>query len=160
MGIWLKHDVITIVNAPLDSVWNTWSDLNSMPLWMSWIESVKTVDQKTSTLPDLTEWTLAANGFKFKWKAQITERIEGQKLKWESIGGLPTKGSVIFDENNEVLTTVNLSVTYELPKMIARIMEENILGKMVTNELQANIDRFKNLVEKNYMSEQSNSTNV
>ena len=150
MGIWLKHDVITTINAPLENVWHTWSDLDSMPLWMSWIESVKTIDQETSTLPDLTEWTLAANGFRFKWKAQITERIERQKLKWESIGGLPTKGSVIFNTENSNSTSVNLSVTYELPKMIARLMEENILGKMVTNELQANIDRFKNLVEKNY----------
>jgi len=150
MGIWLKHDVITNVNAPLESVWNTWSDLDSMPLWMSWIESVKTIDQKTSTLPDLTEWTLAANGFRFTWKAQITERIELEKLKWESIGGLPTKGSVLFNSKSEELTSVNLSVTYELPKMIARLMKENILGKMVTNELQANIDRFKLLVEKNH----------
>ena len=150
MGIWLKHNVVTTVKAPLDNVWKTWSDLDSMPLWMSWIESVKTLDQNTSTLPDLTEWTLAANGFRFKWKAQITERIEKQKLKWESIGGLPTKGSVIFSEDNQELTLVNLSVTYELPKMIARLMEENILGKMVTKELQANIDRFRDLVENNY----------
>ena len=150
MGIWLEHNVITTVNAPLVNVWKTWSDLDSMPLWMSWIESVKTIDQKTSTLPDLTEWTLSANGFKFKWKAQITERIDMQKLKWESIGGLPTKGSVIFSEDNENITSVDLSVTYELPRMIARIMEENILGKMVTNELQANIDRFRDLVENNY----------
>tara|TARA_B100000965_G_scaffold345839_1_gene316866 strand:+ start:1170 stop:1634 length:465 start_codon:yes stop_codon:yes gene_type:complete len=150
MGIWLKHNVITTVKAPLDNVWHTWSDLDSMPLWMSWIESVKTINHKTSTLPDLTEWTLAANGFKFKWKAQITERIDKQKLKWESIGGLPTKGSVLFSEDNTNETLVNLSVTYELPKMIARIMEENILGKMVTNELQANINRFKDLVESNY----------
>ena len=150
MGIWLEHNVITTVNAPLVNVWKTWSDLDAMPLWMSWIESVKTIDQKTSTLPDLTEWTLSANGFKFKWKAQITERIDMQKLKWESIGGLPTKGSVIFSEDNENKTSVDLSVTYELPRMIARIMEENILGKMVTNELQANIDRFRDLVENNY----------
>ena len=150
MGIWLKHNVTTTVKAPLDNVWHTWSDMDSMPLWMSWIESVKTIDQNTSTLPDLTEWTLAANGFKFKWKAQITERIDKQKLKWESIGGLPTKGSVVFSEDNSNQTIVNLSVTYELPKMIARFMEENILGKMVTNELQANIDRFKDLVENNY----------
>ena len=151
MGIWLKHNVITTIKAPLDNVWYTWSDLDSMPLWMSWIESVKTIDQDTSTLPDLTEWTLAANGFKFKWKAQITERIDRQKLKWESIGGLPTQGSVTFsDDDNSNVTLVNLSVTYELPKMIARFMEENILGKMVTNELQANIDRFKDLVESNY----------
>ena len=40
--------------------------------------------------------------------------------------------------------------------MIARFMEENILGKMVTNELQANIDRLKDLVEKNYTKNISN----
>ena len=156
MGTWLKHDVITIVNAPLENVWATWCDLDSMPLWMSWIQSVKTVDEETSTLPDLTEWTLAANGFKFKWKAQITERIENNKLEWKSIGGLPTEGSVIFDSEGEQSTLVKLAITYELPKMIARFMEENILGKMVTNELQANIDRFKDLVEKNYTENQSN----
>ena len=156
MGTWLKHDVTTIVNAPLDNVWNTWSDLDSMSLWMSWIESVKTIDQETSTLPDLTEWTLSANGFKFKWKAQITERIEKNKLEWKSIGGLPTQGSVIFESKGDKSTSVNLAVTYELPKMIARFMEEKILGKMVTNELQANIDRFRDLVEKNYKNELSN----
>ena len=156
MGTWLKHEVITIVNAPLDNVWNTWSDLDSMSLWMSWIESVKTIDQAPSTLPDLTEWTLAANGFKFKWKAQITERIEQNKLKWKSIGGLPTQGSVIFESKGDQLTSVNLAVTYELPRMIARFMEEKILGKMVTNELQANIDRFRDLVEKNYKNELTN----
>tara|TARA_Y100000589_G_C26988145_1_gene561453 strand:- start:305 stop:775 length:471 start_codon:yes stop_codon:yes gene_type:complete len=156
MGTWLKHDVLTIVNAPLKNVWQTWSDLDSMPLWMSWIESVKTIDQDTSTLPDLTEWTLAANGFKFKWKAQITERVEWEKLQWESVGGLPTKGSVLFSSENQNVTSVNLSVTYELPRMIARLMEENILGKMVTNELQANIERFKNLVEKNHSLEDIN----
>ena len=156
MGTWLKHEVTTIVNAPLNNVWETWSDLDSMSLWMSWIESVKTVDQETSTLPDLTEWTLSANGFKFKWKAQITERIEKNKLKWQSIGGLPTKGSVLFESTGEQSTSVNLTVTYELPKMIARFMEEKILGKMVTNELQANIDRFRDLVEKNYKMTLSN----
>ena len=156
MGTWLKHEVKTVVQAPLDNVWNTWSDLDSMSLWMSWIESVKTVDQETSTLPDLTEWTLAANGFKFKWKAQITERVDKSKLKWKSIGGLPTEGSVVFQSTSTESTSVNLSITYELPKMIARFMEENILGKMVTNELQANIDRFKELVEKNYKKELSN----
>ena len=150
MGTWLKHDVITVVNAPLENVWDTWSDLDSMSLWMSWIESVKTVDEETSTLPELTEWTLAANGIRFKWKAQITERVEKSKLKWKSIGGLPTEGSVVFESKSDQKTTVNLAITYELPKMIARLMEENILGKMVTNELQANIDRFKDLVEKNY----------
>ena len=85
MGQWLEHTVSTNINAPIAVVWHFWSDLDSMPKWMTWIESVKTVDEETSKLPDLTEWTLAANGFRFKWQAQITERIEAQKLKWKDV---------------------------------------------------------------------------
>ena len=147
MGNWLNHTVITEINAPVEVVWKFWSDLDSMPLWMTWIESVKTVDQETSTLPDLTEWTLAANGFRFKWKAQITERIEAQKLEWKSVGGLPTTGAVRFYPEENLKTVVKLKISYELPKILARLMKENILGGMVTKELQINLDRFKQLIE-------------
>ena len=147
MGRWLEHTVTCDIKAPVSKVWEVWNDMEAMPLWMSWIESVKTIEAPTKTLPDLTEWTLAANGFRFKWQAKINERIEAQKLQWESIGGLPTKGSVRFYVEEESRTIVKLSVTYELPRAIAPLMEANILGGMVTNELQGNLDRFKDLVE-------------
>ena len=148
MGRWLEHNVTCDINAPVSKVWEVWNDLDAMPLWMSWIESVKTIEEPTKTLPDLTEWTLAANGFRFKWQAKINERIEAEKLQWESVGGLPTKGSVHFSVEEANRTVVKLSVTYELPRAIAPLMEANILGSMVTNELQGNLDRFKDLVEK------------
>ncbi len=150
MGRWLEHTVTSNVRASVGHVWEVWSDLEAMPLWMSWIESVKTVEEETTTLPDLTEWTLAANGFRFKWKARIIERVDAQKLKWESVGGLPTKGSVHFYSEQEQVTSVKLSVTYELPKVLAPLMEPSILGGMVTKELQANLDRFRDLVESGY----------
>ena len=150
MGRWLEHTVITNIKAPISRVWTIWSDLEAMPLWMSWIESVRTLDESATTLPDLTEWTLAANGFRFKWKAKINERIEAQKLQWESVGGLPTKGCVRFCPEKESLTVVKLTVSYELPRVLAPIMESNILGNLVTNELQENINRFKDLVESDY----------
>ncbi len=150
MGRILEHTVISKINAPVEIVWNVWSDLEAMPLWMTWIESVKTIDDETKVLPDLTEWTLAANGFRFKWKAKINKRVDKGNLEWESIGGLPTKGCVNFYADNTNITTVKLIISYELPKMIARLMEENILGKMVTNELQINLDNFKKLVESRY----------
>ncbi len=146
MGQWLEHTVISRINAPVEQVWNVWSDLEAMPLWMTWIESVKPLDNETKTLPDLTEWTLSANGFRFKWKAQINERVAQQRLKWSSVGGLPTKGSVQFEEEGNT-TFVKLIISYELPKALARFMKEDILGKLVTNELQNNLDNFKNLVE-------------
>ena len=150
MGKWLEHTVISEIQAPKEVVWRFWSDLDSMSKWMTWIESVKTIDEQTSKLPDLTEWTLAANGFRFKWKAQITQRIEAEELHWESIGGLPTKGCVFFSEKSQkdkLSTVVKLQISYDLPSILARLMEENILGSMVTNELQNNINRFKSLVE-------------
>ena len=151
MGSWLEHTVTSEINAPVRDVWSVWSDLDAMPLWMTWIESVKAIDQETKTLPDLTEWTLAANGFRFKWKAKINDRIEAEKLQWESVGGLPTKGYVHFYEEKENLTTVKLTISYELPKVLAPLMKANIIGGMVTNELQINIDRFKELVELRYI---------
>ncbi|WP_320673539.1 SRPBCC family protein [Prochlorococcus sp. MIT 1341] len=150
MGRWLEHTVTSNIDAPVERVWAVWSDLDAMPLWMSWIESVKTVEEETKILPDLTEWTLAANGFRFKWKARISERIDAQKLKWESVGGLPTKGAVRFYSEELNHTVVKLTVSYELPKVLAPLMEANILGGMVNKELQANLDRFRDLVESGY----------
>ena len=150
MGRWLEHTVTSDIQAPVSQVWTVWSDLEAMPRWMSWIESVKTIDEQAKVLPDLTEWTLAANGFRFKWKARITQRIDAQKLQWESVGGLPTKGAVRFYSEEKKHTVVKLTVSYELPKVLAPLMEPSILGGMVTNELQENIDRFRDLVESGY----------
>ena len=142
MGRLLEHTVTSEVSASANRVWKVWSDLEAMPKWMRWIESVKTLDD-----PDLTDWTLAAQGFRFHWKARITQRVEAQQLHWESVGGLPTKGAVRFYPETPDLTVVKLSVTYELPRVLAPLMEPSILGNIVTKELQANLDRFRDLVE-------------
>ncbi len=143
MGRWLEHSVTAEIAASSERVWEVWSDLEAMPKWMRWIESVVTEPND----PDLTDWTLAAQGFRFHWKARITQRVEAQQLHWESVGGLPTKGAVRFYPQGEALTAVKLSVSYELPGVLAPLMEPSILGGIVTKELQANLDRFKQLVE-------------
>jgi uncharacterized membrane protein len=143
MGRWLDHTVTTEIAAPVERVWAVWSDLEAMPRWMRWIESVVTVADD----PDLTDWTLAAQGFRFHWKARITQRVEAQQLHWQSVGGLPTKGAVRFYPQTPELTAVKLSVSYELPAALAPLMEPTMLGGMVTKELQANLDRFRDLVE-------------
>jgi uncharacterized membrane protein len=144
MGRWLEHSVTTVIEAPVERVWEVWSDLEAMPRWMRWIESVIGVEGD----PDLTDWTLAAQGFRFHWKARITRRVEAQQLHWESVGGLPTKGAVRFYSEGPERTAVKLSVSYELPAVLAPLMEPTIMGGIVTRELQANLDRFKELVER------------
>jgi len=142
MGRWLEHSVTTEIKAPVERVWEVWSDLEAMPRWMRWIESVVTTHD-----PDLTNWTLVAQGFRFQWQARITQRIEAQQLHWESVGGLPTKGAVRFYPLGAGHTAVKLTVSYELPAIIAPLMEPSIMGMIVTKELQANLDRFRDCVE-------------
>ena len=73
--------------------------------------------------------------------------MDQQQLHWESVGGLPTRGAVRFYPEAADRTVVKLSVTYELPGVLAPLMEPSILGGIVTKELQANLDRFRDLVE-------------
>jgi uncharacterized membrane protein len=73
--------------------------------------------------------------------------VEAQQLHWESVGGLPTRGAVRFYPLGSLRTAVKLTVSYELPAVLAPLMEPSIMGGIVTKELQANLDRFKNLVE-------------
>jgi len=143
MGRWLEHSVTTEIHAPVERVWAVWSDLEAMPRWMRWIESVVTRAED----PDLTDWTLAAQGFRFQWQARITRRLEAQQLHWQSVGGLPTRGAVRFYPLSPERTAVKLTVSYELPGVLAPLMEPSILGNIVTKELQANLDRFRDLVE-------------
>ena len=145
MGRWLEHTVTTDVRASVDKVWEVWSDLEAMPKWMRWIESVRTLDD-----PDLTNWTLAAQGFRFTWKARSTQRVEAQQLHWQSVGGLPTKGAVRFSSEAPDRTVVKLTVSYELPGVLAPLMETSILGGIVVKELQSNLDRFRDLVQESY----------
>ena len=142
MGRWLEHSVTTEIEAPVDRVWEVWSDLEAMPRWMRWIESVVTLED-----PDLTDWTLAAQCFRFHWKARITMRVPSQQLHWQSVGGLPTKGAVRFYPLGGLRTAVKLTVSYELPAVLAPLMEPTIMGGIVTKELQANLDRFRDLVQ-------------
>jgi uncharacterized membrane protein len=152
MGRWLEHSVITTIRAPVAQVWLLWSDLEAMPLWMRWIESVVTLDD-----PNLTEWTLAAQGFRFQWQARITNRVEKQQLNWESVRGLPTKGAVRFYPEGDHQTAVKLTVSYELPGVLAPLMDSSMLGGLVSKELQANLDRFRDLVEERAGSISGNS---
>ena len=58
MSDWLEHSVQIEVPAPIDLVWNLWSDLEKMPQWMKWIESVEvkfTNERSSKKFVKLTE---------------------------------------------------------------------------------------------------------
>ncbi|HEY9877242.1 MAG TPA: SRPBCC family protein [Leptolyngbyaceae cyanobacterium] len=137
MSEWLDHSVLVDVDVPIETVWSLWSDLEQMPRWMKWIDSVSVLEED----PELSRWKLASRGFEFTWLSRIVSLIPQQIIQWESVDGLPNRGAIRFYDRKGS-TTVKLTVSYAVPAII-KWMDGLFLGRLVEAELQSDLDRFK-----------------
>ena len=138
MSNWLEHSVQVEVEVPIDVVWGLWSDLEQMPRWMKWINSVEILADN----PDLSRWQLASGSFKFSWLSRILKTVPNQIIQWESVDGLPNRGAVRFYDRHNT-SIVKLTVAYAIPGILGQLMDNLFLGKIVESTLQADLDRFK-----------------
>ena len=138
MSNWLEHSVQVEVEAPMELVWSLWSDLEQMPRWMKWIDSVEILEDN----PDLSRWKLASNGFEFSWLSRITNLVSRQIIQWESVDGLPNRGAIRFYDRKET-SIVKLTVAYAIPGILGQIMDNLFLGRIVESTIQADLERFR-----------------
>lgn len=138
MPDWLEHTVQVEVEAPIDIVWSLWSDLEQMPRWMKWIDSVKVPDDN----PDISIWKLSSNGLEFSWRSRILKKIPNQIIEWQSVDGLPNRGAIRFYDR-KTSSIVKMTVAYAIPGVIGKIMDNLFLGKIVESTLNADLQRFK-----------------
>ncbi|BCX12639.1 MAG: membrane protein [Thermosynechococcus sp.] len=140
---WLEHTVQIEVAADVDRVWALWSDLEKMPLWMKWIESVVI----TAEDPTLSRWTLATGNWHFSWRSRICRQVKHQIIQWESVDGLPNRGAIRFYDR-QGSTIVKLSVSYAIPGVLAQMMDRLFLGRVVESTLQADLERFREYAQR------------
>lgn len=138
MTDWLEHTVQIEVDVPIETVWGLWSDLEQMPRWMKWIDSVEVLADN----PELSRWKLASGGFNFTWLSRIVKLVPGQIIQWESVDGLPNRGAVRFYDRHGS-SIVKLSVAYGIPGILGKIMDNLFLGRIVESTLMADMERFK-----------------
>jgi uncharacterized membrane protein len=135
---WLEHSVQVEVDAPIDLVWNLWSDLEQMPQWMKWIESVKILEDN----PELSRWKLASGGLEFTWLSRILKIVPQQMIQWESVDGLPNRGAIRFYDRHGS-SIVRLTAAYDIPGWLGKLMDNLFLGRVVESTLQADLERFR-----------------
>lgn len=138
MTDWLEHSVQIEVDAPIELVWELWSDLEQMPRWMKWIDSVQVLEEN----PELSRWKLASGIWQFSWLSRITKLIMQQIIQWESVDGLPNRGAVRFYDRKGS-SIVKMTVAYGIPGAIGQVMDELFLGNIVESTLQADLERFR-----------------
>jgi len=138
MSEWLKHSVQVEVEVPIELAWGLWSDLEQMPKWMKWIDSVQILPEK----PEISLWKLKTGGLEFTWKSRITKIIPHQIIQWESVDGLPNQGAIRFYDRYDN-SIVKMTVSYAIPGLIGKLMDNLFLGKVVESTIQADLERFK-----------------
>ncbi|HEY9805633.1 MAG TPA: SRPBCC family protein [Candidatus Obscuribacterales bacterium] len=138
MSDWLEHSVQVEVEVPIELAWSLWSDLEQMPCWMKWIDSVKVLEDN----PDLSRWKLATSGLEFSWLSRIVKIVPQQIIQWESVDGLPNRGAIRFYDRG-TSSIVKLSVSYAIPGIIGKLMDNLFLGRVVESTIQADLERFK-----------------
>jgi uncharacterized membrane protein len=138
MADWLEHTVQVEVEAPIELVWSLWYDLEQMPKWMKWIDSVKIPPDD----PDISIWKLNTGNLEFTWKSRILKMVPNQIIQWESIDGLPNQGAIRFYDRHGS-SIVKMTVSYAIPGIIGKIMDNLFLGKVVESTLQSNLEKFK-----------------
>jgi len=138
MTDWLEHTVQIEVETPVEHVWALWSDLEQMPRWMKWIDSVKVLEDD----PDLSRWKLASGSFEFSWLSRITKLVKHQIIQWESVDGLPNRGAIRFYDRGEN-SIVKLTVAYAIPGILGKLMDNLFLGRVVESTIQADLERFR-----------------
>ncbi|MEA5575005.1 SRPBCC family protein [Anabaena sp. UHCC 0451] len=138
MAEWLEHSVQVEVEAPIELVWGLWSDLEQMPKWMKWIESVKILPDD----PEISLWKLSTGGWDFTWKSRILKVVPNQIIQWESVDGLPNQGAIRFYDRHAG-SIVKMTVSYAIPGLLGKLMDNLFLGKVVESTIQADLERFK-----------------
>ncbi|MEL7037086.1 MAG: SRPBCC family protein [Cyanobacteria bacterium J06592_8] len=138
MSDWLEHSVQVEVQVPIELAWSLWSDLEQMPNWMKWIESVKILEDN----PELSRWKLAAGRFEFSWLSRILKEVPHQIIQWESVDGLPNQGAIRFYDRKES-SIVKLTFSYAIPGILGKLMDNLFLGRVVESTIQEDLERFR-----------------
>ncbi|MBD1937851.1 SRPBCC family protein [Microcoleus sp. FACHB-68] len=138
MSNWLEHSVQIEVAVPIELSWKLWSDLEQMPRWMKWIDSVKILEED----PDLSRWKLATGSLEFSWLSKITKIVPHQIIQWESVDGLPNRGAVRFYDRHGS-SIVKLTISYAIPGILGQLMDNLFLGRAVESTIEADLERFR-----------------
>ena len=153
MADWLEHSVQIEVDAPIDVVWQLWADLEQMPLWMQWIDSVKVLPDD----PQLSRWKLKTGSLEFSWLSRITKIVPHQIIEWESVDGLPNRGAIRFyDRHNSSI--VKLSIAYAIPGLLGKLMDNLFLGKAVESSLKKSLESFRDYAQQSTSSQVETQT--
>jgi uncharacterized membrane protein len=126
------------VDAPLNTVYNQWTQFEEFPRFMEGVKSVKQMDDKR------LHWHAEIAGKDKEWDAEIYRQEPDQAIAWRSISGAQNGGEVRFSSAGGNRTQITLTLSYDPEGIIENIGDA--LGA-VSMRVQGDLNRFKEFIE-------------
>jgi uncharacterized membrane protein len=126
------------VNAPIENVYNQWTQFEEFPRFMEGVEHVHQIDEKH------LHWVATIGGKRHEWDAEIVEQIPEQKIAWRSTSGKRNDGTVFFDKAADGKTIVRSAIAFEPDGLVER--SGDALG-LASARVKGDLKRFKEFIE-------------
>lgn len=128
-----------------EELYKFWRNLENLPRFMDHLESVRTIDDRTS------HWVAKGPaGLKAEWDAEIVNDVENEVIGWRSLEGsqVANGGSVRFERMPESNgTVVRVSLQYIPPAGQLGAMVARLFGENPERTIAEDLRRFKELME-------------
>lgn len=131
------------VGAPVERVYDFWTDYENFPLFMSNVREVQDLGGGRS------HWVVSGpGGVPIEWDSVLTEQVPGETIAWRSRPGsmLENAGAVRFSPEGEG-TRVDLRLCYHPPAGGAGQAVAELLGADPRAKLNEDLGRLKALLE-------------
>jgi uncharacterized membrane protein len=132
------------VSAPVDRVWELWSNFENFPRFMAHLREVQKVDEGRS------HWVAAGPaGIPVEWDAVVTDWVPNQFIGWTTTEGSPVEmtGQVRLRPTSENETEIDVQLAYNPPAGAAGHAVASILGADPKRAMDEDLVRLKSLLE-------------
>ncbi|HEX8143476.1 MAG TPA: SRPBCC family protein [Pyrinomonadaceae bacterium] len=138
-----RTEKVIEINAPVERVFDLFSDFESFPRWMSHIKEVRYTGRR------YTRWTAEAPlGSSVEWEAETTRFEPDRRIAWRSVrGDIETEGEVIFQETSRGTTLVRVMLGYDPPAGRLGALVARLFGTNPEEQLEEDLERFAEVVE-------------
>jgi uncharacterized membrane protein len=126
------------VNAPVNSVYNQWTQFEDFPAFMEGVKEVRQLDDSH------LHWCAEVAGKDVEWDAEITEQIPDQRIAWRSVDGTQNAGIVSFHKLNDGSTRVMVQMDYDPEGLIENAGDA--MG-LLSHRVEGDLERFKDFLE-------------
>ncbi|HVL07261.1 MAG TPA: SRPBCC family protein [Acidimicrobiales bacterium] len=131
------HQKSIVVDRPVTTVYNQWTQFEEFPQFMEGVERVTQLDDRR------LHWVAEIAGTRREWDAEIVEQEPDRRIAWRSLDGTPNGGIVTFQPEGNG-TRVSLDLDVEPQGVVEKIGDK--LG-FVDKQAEGDLKRFKEFIE-------------